>query len=256
MNTSRPEMRTSDAPDETNVPRGVFVTTHWSLVLAAVGKDEAQAQYALEKLCQLYWYPLYAYVRRRGYGAHDGQDLVQEFFARLLRRHWLAQADRQRGKFRTFLLTAMNHFLANEWDKAKAEKRGGKAHILPLELDTAETRYQLEACDPLTPEQNYERRWVLALLDQVLVRLRKEHEVDGKETLFETLKPSLVGEREAQPYAALAAQLNLSEGAVKVAVHRLRQRYRQLLQEEIAQTVAGPEEIEDEVRYLLAVLGR
>src|SRR5205807_10342034 len=168
------------APASTaSVQPRVFVTTHWSVVLAATRNDTTGAQTALSKLCQAYWYPLYAYVRRRGYDAHDAQDLTQEFFARLLNHNWLAQADRQRGRFRTFLLAALSHFLANEWDKARALKRGGAVQLVPLQLDTAETRYGQEPADPATPEQCYERRWALALLDEVLNRLREEHRAEG-----------------------------------------------------------------------------
>ena len=233
---------------------GAFVTTHWSVVLAATRSDTTRAQAALARLCQAYWYPLYAYVRRRGYEAHDAQDLTQEFFTRLLEQNWLAQADRERGRFRTFLLAALSHFLANEWDKARAKKRGGAVQIVPLQLDSAETRYGQEPADPVTPEQCFERRWALALLDEVLNRLREEHMAAGTAEMFDALKPCLVGDRQAQPYAALAAQLGVTEGAVKVAVHRLRQRYRQLLRKEIANTVAMPEEVNDEMHHLFAVL--
>lgn len=243
------------ASSEAGTPRGVFATTHWSVVLAASGSD-SKAQSALARLCQTYWYPLYAYVRRRGYGPTDAQDLTQEFFARLLARNWLAQADRARGKFRTFLLAALSHFLANEWDKARAQKRGGAVQLVPLEFHTAETRYIAEPPDPNTPEQSYERRWAVTLLDAVLQRLREEHQAESKTELFEALKPCLVGERQAQPYAELAAKLGLTEGAIKVTVHRLRQRYRQLLRDEIANTVASPEEVDEELRYLSSVLRR
>ena len=231
-----------------------FVTTHWSVVLTARRSDTTRAQAALARLCQAYWYPLYAYVRRRGYGPHDAQDLTQEFFARLLAQNWLAQADRERGRFRTFLLAALSHFLANEWDKARAQKRGGAVQLVPLQLDSAETRYGQEPADPVTPEQCFERRWALALLDEVLNRLRQEQVASGAGELFDTLKPCLVGNRQAQPYAALAARLGMTEGAVKVAVHRLRQRYRQLLREEIANTVATPAEVDEEMHHLFAVL--
>jgi RNA polymerase sigma-70 factor (ECF subfamily) len=224
------------------------------VVLAATRNDTTRAQTALARLCQAYWYPLYAYVRRRGYDAHDAQDLTQEFFARLLARNWLAQADRERGRFRTFLLSALSHFLANEWDKARAQKRGGAVEIVPLQLDSAETRYGHEPADPVTPEQGYERQWALALLEEVLNRLKREHEGEGQADLFAALKLRLVGDRQTQPYATLAAKLGMTEGAIKVAVHRLRQRYRQLLREEIAHTVASTGEIEDEMRHLFTVL--
>jgi RNA polymerase sigma factor (sigma-70 family) len=250
---SRDPLARSPSP-EGGERRAEFVSTHWSVVLTARRSDTTRAQAALARLCQAYWYPLYAYVRRRGYDAPDAQDLTQEFFARLLAQNWLAQADRERGRFRTFLLTALSHFLANEWDRAHAQKRGGAVQIVPLQLDSAETRYGQEPADPTTPEQYFERRWALALLDEVLNRLRQEHVGTGTEGLFDALKPCLVGDRQAQPYAALAAKLGMTEGAVKVAVHRLRQRYRRLLREEIANTVATPEEVDEEMHHLFAVL--
>jgi len=233
----------------------VFVTTHWSVVLAAGGGDSTNAQQALAKLCQVYWYPLYAYVRRRGFSPPDAEDLTQEFFTRFLKHGWVANADREKGRFRTFLMSALNHFLANEWDKARAQKRGGGVALLPLEFGSAETRYCREPADNETPEEHFERRWAMALLEAVVERLRLEYDQGGKRHLFEALHPSLVGDRTSQPYDELAKKLGLSEAAVKSAVHRLRQRYRQLLREEIAQTVAGPGEVESELRHLIAVLG-
>lgn len=235
--------------------RFVFATTHWSVVLAAGRSDIPQAQDALEKLCQIYWYPLYAYVRRRGYSPADAEDLTQQFFAWLLERDWLGRADQQRGRFRSFLLTSISNFLANEWDKARTQKRGG-GRVVSLQRDEAETRCTREPVDNLTPEQSFEWRWALTLLEQVMNRLNAEFARDGKTELFEALKPCLLGERAAQPYAALASKLAMTEGSVKVAVHRLRQKYRQLLRNEIANTVAKPEEVEEELRYLFAVLAR
>ncbi len=232
----------------------VFATTRWTVVLAAGQSDTTQAQAALENLCRTYWYPLYAYVRRCGHSPPDAQDLTQEFFARLLERRWVERADRQKGKFRSFLLASLNHFLADEWDRARAQKRGGGAPLIPLQLDTAETRYGHEPADPVTPEQNFERRWALALLEEVLRRLAEEYRQDGRAELFAALNPCLVGDRAAQPYADLAVKLGVSEGTVKSAVHRLRQRYRQLLHEEIAHTVTGPGEVEEELRHLFSVL--
>ena len=232
----------------------VFVTTHWSVVLTAGRNDTALAQQSLEHLCRVYWYPLYAYVRRRGHSAHDAQDLTQAFFARLLERHWVGDANRERGRFRTFLLTAMSRFLADEWDKLRAQKRGGGVTHVPLQLDTAETRYGHEPADELTSEQSYERRWALTLLDTVLQKLRTEYERTGKGELFAGLNSCLVGGRETQPYAELAVQLGMNEGAVKVAVHRLRKRYRQLLRDEIAQTTAQSGDVDDELHHLFAVL--
>ena len=224
------------------------------MVLKAGQSDTTQARDALAKLCQTYWYPLYAYVRRRGHSVHDAQDLTQAFFARLLERHWVSDAKQERGRFRTFLLTAMSRFLSDEWDKLRAEKRGGGVPLLPLQLDTGETRYGNEPADNSTPEQYFERRWALTLLDTVLHRLRGEYEHEGKGSLFTTLQSTLVGDRESQPYAKLADSLGMQEGAVKVAVHRLRKRYRQLLREEIAETMAESEDIDEELRHLFAVL--
>ena len=224
------------------------------MVVTAGRNDTVRARAALENLCQTYWYPLYAYVRRRGHSPENAQDLTQEFFARLLERRWLERADQQRGRFRSFLLSAMNHFLSDEWDKARAQKRGGGRAPLPLQFDTAETRYGQEPADRVTPEQNFERRWALTLLDEVLRRLRSEYQRDGRAAWFEALHPCLVGDRTAQPYAELAVQLGVSEGTVKAAVHRLRQKYRQLLRDEIAQTVAEPGEVDEELRHLFAVL--
>jgi RNA polymerase sigma-70 factor (ECF subfamily) len=239
-------------------PRGgsAFAATHWSLVLRAGQSDTPRAQDALAKLCQTYWYPLYAYVRGRGQSREDAQDLTQEFFARLLEKKWIGDADRAKGRFRSFPLTAMNRFLADQWDKARAQKRGGGRPLLALAFDTAETRLSREPADEVTPEQSFERRWVMALLEEVLKRLRTEFEQEGNAELFAALNPCLVGERTAQPYAELATKLALSESAVKSAVHRLRRRYRKLLRDEIAQTVAEPGEVDVELRHLFAVLGK
>lgn len=245
-------MATSKA--STRARDSVFVTTQWSVVLTAGGSDTAQAQAALEKLCATYWYPLYAYVRRRGHPVQDAQDLTQAFIARLLERKWIGDADRERGRFRTFLLTAMSRFLAGEWDRLRAHKRGGGVSHVPVQLDTAETRFGHEPVDDSTPEQCFERRWALTLLDTVLQRLRDQYEHEGKGELFTGLNSSLVGGSESQPYAELAAQLGLSQGAVKVAVHRLRKRYRQLLRAEVAQTMAATEDVDEELRHLFAVL--
>lgn len=231
-----------------------FVTTHWSAVLAAQRSDSTRAQNALAALCQTYWYPLYAYVRRRGYAPADAQDLTQEFFTHVLEQKWLTRADPQRGRFRTFLLSALNHFLANEWHKARAIKRGGNAQTVPLQFDSAETRYGVEPVDRRTPEQIFERRWALALLDKVLKQLREQYHAEGKADLYEALRPCLIGDRQAQPYAELASKLGLTEGAVKVTVHRLRQHYRQLLRAEIASTVSGAAEVDAEMRCLFAAL--
>ena len=249
----------SDVPGTTSTgvepsARSAFVTTHWSAVVSAGRNDTTRAGDALAKLCQTYWFPLYAYARRRGHSPEDAQDLTQEFFARLLEKNWVGDADQSKGRFRSFLLLAMNRFLSDEWDKARAQKRGGGVPLVPLQFDTAETRYGVEPADNVTPERSFERRWALTLLEDVLKRLQAEYEAEGKAALFAALNPCLVGERTSQPYVELASKLGMNEGAVKSAVHRLRQRYRQLLRDEIAQTVADPAEVDDELRHLFAVL--
>jgi len=232
----------------------IFATTHWSVVLAA-GHDSAPgAAAALEKLCRAYWYPLYACVRKRGHSPVDAQDLVQGFFAALLEGNYLARADRERGRFRTFLLTAMDNFLHNEHDRATALKRGGGREIVSWEEHIAEGRYALEPATGLSPEQIYERRWAATLLEQVLARLRQESNLAGRGELFDQLKPHLWREDDATPYAQLAASFNTTVAALKVTVHRLRQRYRELLRDEIGQTVAEPAEVEGEIQHLLSVM--
>jgi RNA polymerase sigma-70 factor (ECF subfamily) len=218
------------------------------------GTDSPQAHQALETLCGNYWYPLYAYVRRQGHNAHDAQDLTQAFFARLLEKNYLADVQREKGRFRSFLLASLKHFLANEWDREQALKRGGGKRLMALDEDSAESRYKLEPKDDLSADKIYERRWALTLLDQVLAKLRAEFEKDGKLEQFETLKQYLSAGRTSVSYAQAADRLGMNEGAIKVAVHRLRKRYRELLRAEIAQTVATASEIEAEIRYLFAAL--
>jgi RNA polymerase sigma-70 factor (ECF subfamily) len=234
-------------------PRG-FATTRWSLVAAAGHGPPPEAQQALATLCRIYWYPLYAYARRQLPSAEDAQDATQEFFARLLEKDYLQAADPQRGKFRAFLLTAFKRFLAKERDRAHAQKRGGGRSIVPLDFQSGERQFAQEPADHATPETLYERRWALTLLEQTLAQLRQEMVNAGKEKLFEALKGTLTGEDTVAPYAQLAARLDLSEQAVKVAVHRLRRRYAELLRGEIAQTVADPGQVEDELRDLFAAV--
>lgn len=243
---------TSHAPTRA-AQNAVFATTHWSVVLTAGKTDTTRAQDALAKLCRIYWRPLYAYVRRRGYSAHDAEDLTQEFFARLLERNDVATVSPERGKFRSYLLGAMNHFLSDEWDKARAQKRGG-GKIIHLDTTVAEAMHAEISDDTLSPEKLFDQRWAITVLEEVHERLRREHERDGKSEQFEALRFSLMGERSAVPYSELATELGMSEGAVKVAVHRLRQRYRTLLRELIAETVATPDEIKDELSYLMQAL--
>lgn len=231
-----------------------FATTRWSVVMAAGAPTSSRSEEALAQLCQAYWYPLYAYVRRQGHSAHDAQDLTQEFFARLLEKNYLAAVNRDKGRFRSFLLAALKHFLANEWDKARALKRGGGQEIIHLDAHDAETRYSLEPKELLSADKIYERRWAMLLLDRVLNRLREEQVAAGKGEQFDLLKTCLLGERSSVPYLELAGQLRMTEGNVKVTVHRLRQRYRELLRAEIAETVASPADVDEELRQLFAAL--
>ncbi|HUY31732.1 MAG TPA: sigma-70 family RNA polymerase sigma factor [Pirellulales bacterium] len=229
-----------------------FPTTLWTVVLHA-GRDEpAQARAALAQLCQAYWYPLYSFVRRRGYSPHDAEDLTQAFFAQILEKRRLEHVDPELGRFRTFLLASLKNFLANDWDRAHACKRGGGQTIVSLDEASAESRYRLEPSHEMTPERHFERQWAMTLLDQVLDALRDEYQAEGNGDLFDELKAAIIG----QPgrYADMAARLRRSEGAIKVAVHRLRRRYRELLRARIAATV-GEGDVEDELRHLLAVLG-
>jgi RNA polymerase sigma-70 factor (ECF subfamily) len=231
-----------------------FATTHWSVVLASAQGDSPQAAAALEQLCRTYWYPLYAFVRRQGRSPQDAEDLLQAFFARFLEKHYLDDVDRSRGRFRSFLLAALRHFLTDEWDKASAAKRGGRVQFFSLDSQAAESRYWEEPASDLTPEKLYEQRWACVLLERVLQQLEQDSAKAGKGHFFEALKPFLVGESRSVSYAELAAQFGVSEAALKMKVQRLRHRYQRLLREEIAHTVASPEEVEDEIHYLFQVL--
>jgi RNA polymerase sigma-70 factor (ECF subfamily) len=233
---------------------GTFATTQWSLVLSAGERQDASAEAALATLCERYWYPLYAFVRRRGYDAHHAQDLTQAFFVRLLEKNILAAASPERGRFRTFLLTALKHFLANEWDFDHAQKRGGDRHQLALDYAAGESRWSFEPVDLLTPERAFERQWALTLLDTVIARLQDELAQAGKGRQFELLKGTLLGERAAGAYTTAAAELDLSEDTVRQAAHRLRKRFRELLRAEVAQTVAAPGEVDEEIQSLFAAL--
>ena len=235
-------------------PGSVFVTTHWSVVLAAGRSDTTRARAALEQLCRHYWHPLYAYVRRAGYSREEAQDLTQEFFARLLSAQSLTNLGPAKGKFRAFLLASLNHFLANEWDRARALKRGGGAVPISFDEMDPEQRYRCEPVDSATPEKIYERKWTLALLDHVLQQIRAEYERADKRALFDKLKIILTMGKGAVPLIQLAAELGMTEGAVKIAAHRLRQRYREVLCEQVAQTVSSADEIDGEIRYLFSTL--
>jgi len=232
----------------------LFATTHWSVVIQAGEGDSTQAEEALARLCRAYWYPLYAYVRRQGHSVADAQDLTQEFFARLLERKYLRLADRNRGRFRTFLLTSLKHFLINEWNKANREKRGGGCQVISLNIEETETRFRAEPADNRSPDKAFERRWALVLLERVLDRLQGEFAAVERTQLFEELKASLTGDGSECSYAEIGLRLGMSEGNLKVTVHRLRRRYRELLREEIARTVADPAAIDEEMRDLFAAL--
>jgi RNA polymerase sigma-70 factor (ECF subfamily) len=232
----------------------VFATTHWSVVLAAGQSASPNAQQALEKLCRNYWYPLYAFVRRQGNSPEDAQDLTQEFFARLLDREFVALADPARGRFRSFLLGCLKHFLSEQHRRAARLKRGGGHTVLSWDTQSAEERYGSEPADRLTPEKIYERRWALALLETALARMSEEIARGVQARLLPELRSFLWGERNSASYAEIAAQVGLTEASLKVTVHRLRRRYRELLREEVADTVGSGEEIDEELRHLMAAI--
>jgi RNA polymerase sigma factor (sigma-70 family) len=230
-----------------------FPSTQWTAVVNAGGPESGRA---LARLCEDYWFPLYSFVRRSGYDAAEAEDLTQEFFARILEKHYLAVADPQRGKFRCFLLASLKHFLANEWHRAHAQKRGGPQGVVAIDFRDAENRYGNKPADTLTPERLYERRWAIALLEHVLEELRQEMAREGKSALFEGLKELLAGPSGSRSYGQIAKDLGTTEAAVKMAIHRLRRRYRELLKDRIAQTVAGPDDLEDELRQLFTAVGK
>ncbi|HSU67670.1 MAG TPA: sigma-70 family RNA polymerase sigma factor [Tepidisphaeraceae bacterium] len=246
----------SDPADHPPASPRRFVTTRWSVVLTAGRERSANtdpaAHDALTILCQSYWFPLYAYIRRRGCNAEDAQDLTQAFFVRILEKDVLTAADPQRGRFRSFLLTTLKNFLANERERASAAKRGGGKTILPLaaDFDSAERQYEREPEDTLTPERCFERQWAITLLANVLTDLEAQYAASGRTALFQSLKPCLTGDSAPGFYAGICASLGLSEGAVQVAASRLRKCYRELLREHIAQTVESAEQVEDELRDL------
>jgi RNA polymerase sigma factor (sigma-70 family) len=233
-----------------------FATTRWSLVSAAAGEDVAAARAALAELCELYWYPLYAFVRRQGHDADAASDLTQGFFARFIELESLRSARQDRGRFRSYLLGAVKHFIANERQRAAAQQRGGGAKVLSFDPQDAETRYQREPAHDLTPEHVFERRWALLLIERTLATLADEMRSRGKAKAFERLRPFLVEEASDDSYRAAGADLGLSEGAVKVLIHRLRRRFRDTLRGAIAETVASPADVDDEIRHLFTCLGR
>jgi len=223
-------------------------------VLAAGNRSAPQSDVALEELCRTYWYPLYAYVRRQGHTREDAQDLTQAFFARLLDKNYLEGISSEKGKFRAFLLVAVKRFLANEWDRANRQKRGGGEKPLSLDWQDADARYEINPADHLSPDKLYDRVWAVTTLERVITRLRDENGVEGKAALYEKLKPFLMVGKSEIPYAQAAASLELTEGAVRVAVHRLRRRYRELLREEIAQTLSDPAQADEEMQVLFTAL--
>jgi DNA-directed RNA polymerase specialized sigma24 family protein len=233
-------------------PSDVFATTHWTVVLAAGQSRTSQADVALEELCRTYWFPLYAYVRRQGHTREDAEDLTQAFFARFLEKNYLEALRAEKGKFRAFLLASLKHFLANEWDKSQRQKRGGGSATLSLDWQDADARYQIDPADTLSPDKLFDRAWAVTLLERVIMRLREESAAEGKVKLFARLKPFLMVGKSAIPYAQAAASLGLADGAVRVAVHRLRRRYRELLRAEIAQTLSDPAQVDEEMRSLFS----
>lgn len=237
------------APD-----RRAFTTTRWTVVLAAGCEDSANSRAALADLCERYWPPLYSYARRQGHSLDDAQDLTQAFFTRLIEKHYVQDADPLRGRFRSFLLASFKHFLANEWDRGRAQKRGGGWRTVAIDGETAEAHYvAVAAADPVTPEMLFERHWAEGVLARTRAALRAEYEAAGKTDVFQQLEGMLTGEKRL--YADVARELGTTEGAVKVRVHRLRRRFRELLEAEVGATVADDGEVEDEIRHLIAVLG-
>lgn len=231
-----------------------FATTQWSQVLAARDGVDTLARDALASLCETYWYPLFTYVRGQGYGADSARDLTQGFLATLLEKDYLSSVDRRAGRFRSFLLSALRHFLSHERERERALKRGGGTAILSLDMQDAEGRYRLEPVEVCTPEQVFERRWALTILGRALHSLRQSSEEAGSEARYELLKPYLMGEKPRLPYREAASRLGMTEVALRSAVHRLRLRFAETLRSEIAETVAGEAEVDEEVRYLLTVI--
>lgn len=232
-----------------------FQTTLWGVVRLAGEGASAASTVALERLCKSYWYPLYAYLRRRGQSPHDAQDLIQGYFEQLLEKNLLQAVRQERGKFRWFLLSTLRRFAANEWNRDHAAKRGGGMTMVSLDEETAEGRYRREIPDGATPETLYDRSWAMTLLERAEEELRLEYAQDGRGAMFERLKVFLSGDRDGASYAEVGADLDMAEGAVKVAVHRLRRRFRDCLRRQIAQTVSTTAEVDDEIRQLFAVFG-
>lgn len=243
---------TNDSPIGSS-SRGYFATTSWSLIVKAADGHSSESRIALESLCQTYWYPLYAFVRRRGNEAVAAEDLTQSFFVFLLEKDRLQTADQSRGRFRTFLLSALNNFMKNEWRKESAQKRGGGRQILSIDFDVGEARYKSEPFHSLTPEKIFERSWAMTLLGRTFDELAQKYSETGKTEIYESLKPYLAGQGDVA-YAEIAEQLNMSEGSVKVAVHRMRKTCREVLREQISQTVESNDEIDAEINELFEIM--
>ncbi len=246
----------TSTPPSSSVLGDIFATTHWSVVVTAGQRHTPQSDHALEELCRTYWFPLYAYVRRRGYAKEDAEDPTQTFFVRFLEKNYLEGLSAERGRFRAFLLASLKHFLANEWDKSQRQKRGGGVTLLSLDWQTADTQFQIAATAEPSPEQAFDREWALALLACVIERLRAECAAENDDRLFAVLKPFLTVGKGAIPYPQAAAELGISEGAVRTAVHRLRRRYREVLRDEIAQTLSDPANVAEEMQALFSAFSR
>lgn len=247
-------MSASEPPDPSHTQHAAFYTTRWSVVLSAQGKSSGDAFESLEALCRQYWPPLYAYVRHRGHAPHDAQDLTQAFFARLLEKEWLTAVDREKGRFRSFLLMALKRFLANEWDRSRTQRRGGGVEWVSLDSEHAENLYAAGSVSALPADLLYEKRWAFTVLESVMRRLRDEHDTAGRLAEFERLKPCLTAERGDISYDELAAALGMEPASARSAVHRLRKRFRDIFREEIAGTVADAADVDDEMRAVVAAL--
>jgi len=245
----------SGSPTPLPASNAWFVTTHWSVVLSAQDPHGLRSREALESLCRSYWHPLYSYARRAGHSPPDAEDLTQGFFARLLEKDYLKAAVRDKGRFRTFLLVALKRYLANEWDRQHAQKRGGFATVVPIDQQLAESRFASEPVHNLAPDLLFDRQWAMTLLERTMTQLQQEYAASGRAELFDYLRHCLAKDESGLPYAEIAGRTKLTEAAVKMAVHRLRGRYREILQHEIAQTVSAPEEIEEEIRHLFSAFG-
>lgn len=232
----------------------IFVTTRWTVVLTAADHSAAEAERAMEEICQIYWFPLYAYIRRRGHSPEDAEDLTQEFFRQLLEHRWIENADREKGKLRAFLITALKRFISNEWRKACAQKRGGGQRVLSLDSSIAEGRYSSTTTPGMDAERLYDREWALTLLDLTIKQLGNEYADAGKTNLFARLKDGLVMSHEALDYPSLSTDLDMTEGAIRVAVHRMRKRFREIYRNEVSQTLPPGADLDEELHHLSSCL--